>query len=400
MYGPHLRVLFHYITDPVVDKEQFTKISDFQNFLSGSFKTKLIGLYNASLKSLDLPAKNHHFTFDRRIFTGHDEESGKRFFDPKEVKREYIKPYTGYIISGLARTIGTIDYLNSYDMDDLPNIMTKNLRKSAINNVVGRFKLKDYVGGKRGADVRNLPNIVSRKELFETVREFKKFLTPRFNQKQTTALLNSSYEMFKMASEQDLKGYVCTIKYVHMMMNGDEIERPYNCNWDFMEAENFMEEEYFVVGGKNFLVDPNQLLINHRQKFHELRDRYRLYHPERADGIVNITSDVTGRTVRVNVKGAFSYQEDLKNFLPIMFSESLEFGEVKIDKGVGGRNDIGQWAWNYDYGRPTSWKNQYATFGGLFPDAKSTEREMYDLMYTVRLTQSLRPFSNMFTTVP
>ncbi len=86
-----------------------------------------------------------------------------------------------------------------------------------------------------------------------------------------------------------------------------------------------MEEENFVVGGSKFLIDPNLLLINHRQDFHELRDRYRIYHPISDDGIVEITSDATGVPVRINAKGPFKLQQSLQNYFPTKFSTGLEY---------------------------------------------------------------------------
>jgi hypothetical protein len=123
-----------------------------------------------------------------------------------------------------------------------------------------------------------------------------------------------------------------------------------------------------------------------------------MYHPENEDGNVDITSDATGAIVRINMKNAFQVQRDLKRYLPVSFETSINHDGVSINNDVGTYNERGQWMWNYDYGRPTAWQGDAVKFGGLFPDA--TNENIYDIMYSVRLTRSLRPLSNLFTTVP
>lgn len=394
VYGPHVMALFHYFADPEPTSNQFRKISDLQNFLYKDVRPYLVQYLVEAQKSLSQNAEFHHFSLDRRIYIGADED--KRFFDEVEAKKEYIKPYTSYVISGLARTIGSIDYFYSYNFDDMPKIMQAVLRKSAINSILGRFKLRP--GKRESWEDRSLPKIMSKKEIFDIVDNYKKFGTLRFEEAESQKYLNESYSMFALASEHDLKGYVCSIQYPSTMMSGGVLEDSYKCDWSFMEDESFQEEEYFVVGGSKFLVDPNLLLINHRQDFHELHDRYRIYHPVSEDGIVSITSDATGQVVRIMAQGAFKAQKDLKNFLPVEFSTNYKSDTVTVKNDVGAYNKNGQWEWNYDYGRPTKWRSQYVTFGGLFPDL--TNDNAYDIMASVRLTRSLRPFSNLFTTIP
>lgn len=396
-YGPHLRALFHYIADPPEDTVQFLKISELQDTLEKRIKPILVNFLNRAVTSMKLPAFSHNFVFDRRLFMG--EQAGKRFFDPEEARKEYIKPYTGYIISGLARTLGALEYVSNYNFDQLTDIMNDALKKSAINSLFGRLKVKGRYGRTKSEKVRSLPAIIGFEEIYDIVTKssYKKFLTPRFSEEVVNKSLERSYKYFALAAEHDLKGYVCSIDYAKKMMEGADIDAEYTCSWAFMESESFQEEEYFIVGGSKFLVDPNQLLINHRQKFHELRDRYRIYHPSRKDGVVSIVSDATGGIVRINVREAFRYRKDLKNFLPIEYSRDINHDGIQIS-GFGSYNRRRQWQWNYDYGRPTRWRDDFVTFGGLLPDA--TNENIYDIMYNMRLTRSLRPFSNTMTTVP
>lgn len=393
-YGRHVLAFFNYFVDPTEKMNQFKSIEEVQDYLSNNVNPMLLGYLSSLELSMKLPNELHHFSFDRRIFSGEDDD--KRYFDPEETKKEYIKPYTSYLISGLARTIGGIDYLSAYNFDELPKIMRSVLKKTAINSIFGRFKIKQ---GRRGeGEVKDLPNIISRKEIFEVVKKFKKFGTPRLNLETTQKNLDHAYKMMALASEHDIKGYTCSITYSSKIMSSEEIEDEYNCDSSFMEDESFREEEYFVVGGSKFLVDPNLLLINHRQDFHELRDRYRIYHPEKENGVVEIVVDATGGIVRINAKGAFKAHKDLKTFIPLEYVTDYKSETVEIKNNVGAYNKRGQWEWNFDYGRPIKWADEAITFGGLFPEA--TNDNIYDIMYHVRLSRSLRPFSNLFTSVP
>ena len=94
----------------------------------------------------------------------------------------------------------------------------------------------------------------------------------------------------------------------------------------------------------------------------------------------------------------FKVFDDLKVFIPETYSNEMVYNGKTLARGYGSHNKNGKWSWNFDYGRPLSWSSEAITFGGLFPDM--TNSNVYDLMYTIRLTQSLRPFSNLFTTVP
>ena len=410
MYGPHIKALFHYLTDPPKGGTKFESLAELQNALYFKIRPQLINLLQKAESSLVLEPELHNFTFDRRIFTG--DSPGKRFFDPSEANREFIKPYMSYIISGMARAIATIDYLYVYNIDDLPNVMRAVLKKSAINQLKSRF----HFGGSsaRGRvgynstrtkkeSVKSLPQVISRKEVFEVIQEnkfsnFLSFASDRVSKEKANEVLSESYQMVQKSAEHDLKGYVCTISYVSKMMNGEKISNDYSCEWGFMEQEGFTEEEFFVVGGKNFLVDPNQLLINHKQKFHELRDRYKIYLENTDNNGVYITSDVTGEPIKINAHAVFKVFEDLKIFIPESYSDKMVYNGEVLASGYGSHNKNGKWSWNYDYGRPLSWSSEAITFGGLFPDMNN--ENVYDLMYTIRLTQSLRPFSNLFTTIP
>lgn len=396
-YGKHILALFHYLFDPPNDEKQFYKISELQDELLKITPT-LEKYLDLAKQSMSLPIENHQFELDRRIYFGLDDDKG--FFDDQEAKKTYIKPYTSTVISVLARTIGFIKYLSVYNFDATTAVMRDVLRKSAINKIRDPLRLKKVWSRIRGRETKTVPNVISREQIFKLVRKYKKWGTSRFKSDKAQKLLDEAYEMFVLSSEHDLKGYVCSIEYPRLMLNGDAISNKYSCYWGYMEAENFMEEENFVVGGSKFLIDPNLLLINHRQDFHELRDRYRIYHPTSDDGIVEITSDATGVPVRINAKGPFKLQESLQNYFPTKFSNGLEYDDIRIEGNVAGTHikKTGQWIWNWDYGRPVAWDSDYVTFSGLFPDA--TNENIYDIMYSVRLTRSLRPFSNFFTTVP
>lgn len=392
-YGPHVKALFHYLTEPVKGVSKFNRPSEVQDFAVNEVKPILSKYLTLALKSLEAKPENHRFQFDRTLLIGVN--GNKRLFNQKEAKKEYIKAHTSFIISALASSIGTIDYVALYNVNDLSAISKQLLRQSAINSVKNRFNLKTYIGGKEV--IKSLPYVLTQKEVTDVVKKFSSFGTMRKSMvARSKEMLDNSYKMFAIAAEHNLKGYVCTIKYSTMVANGQQIGEKYDCDWSFMEAEGFLEEEYFVVGGGQFLVDPNFLLINHRKKFNSLRDSYRMYHSG-GDGSVEIVSDITGAVVKVNMKSLFKGHRDLKIFLPTKFEQSGRFGDIRINNALGDHNADGQWVWNYAYGRPIQWRNDGITFGGLFPEANNNN--IYEIMRSVQLTRSLRPLGLLFTSV-
>lgn len=391
-YGSHIKSIFRYLTDPVEGRTKFYKISEIQDYAYSNVRPILSKYLNLAVKSLEAEAVNHNFMMDRTLLIGI--RGGQSLFDQQEARKEYIKSHTSFIISSLASSIGFIDYTSIYDVDDYSEISKKILRKTAINSVKDRFNITHLIGGKEV--VKSLPYVLTMKEIAPIIKDFNNFGTLRKSVvSKADARVAESYRMFALSAEHNLKGYVCSIQYSSMIMTGQPIPKKYDCDWSFMEAEGFLEEEYFVVGGGKFVVDPNVLLINHRRKFNSLRDRYRMYHPKSANGVVEIVSNATGGVVRVNMKKAFQAHKDLKIFIPTAFETNGDFGGVRIDNGLGTYDSKKQWVWNYAYGRPMQWRNDAVTFGGLFPDANNNN--IYDLMRNIQLTNSLRPLGIIFT---
>jgi len=264
---------------------------------------------------------------------------------------------------------------------------------------------------------RGLPQVITRKEIYEQLRKFPTLLKARYDESTANQKLQKSFDHFALAAQSDLEGYVCSIKYPEMIIQGEEIPADYNCKdleRDMLERDvsqefvriGFQEEEHFVVKGKYFLLDPNQLLLNHKVKFNELSERARLYRESKNGEAVILASDVTGKKISINVRAAFKYQESLQKYFPTTFDDIdmmsarggfdiRGVGQWVTPEGPGTKRR--EWAWNYTYGRPRTWRPDAVTFGGFLPDA--TNANIYELMYTMKLTNALRPFSLLFTTI-
>ena len=316
IYGPHVTALLHYLTDPPADRKKYESISALQDDLL-KFSSILERGVSLAEQGLKMDADKFHFNFDRAIFVGIDEANGKRFLDPDETEKVFIKPYLHYIISGLSRLIGGINYIAMYNLNDVPNIMKKILKKSAINHITGRFKIGSH----------DVPQIVTRAEIRVQIDKFKRtFLKARFDKNKVQEHLDKSFTYLAKAAQADLNGYICSIKYSKMITTDQDIPKDYNCS-DFEEEMStpggFEEEEHFVVKGKNFLVDPNQLLLNHKRKFNELKQRNQLYKGSSDGSDVTIISDVTGKEIVMNVKAAFKAHDSLYKFLPASYEKRL-----------------------------------------------------------------------------
>ena len=173
-----------------------------------------------------------------------EQKNGKTLFDQEEAKKEYIKAHTSFVISGLAASIGYIDYVSIYNVDEFSEISKKMLKKSAINSVKDRFKIRQLIRGQEV--VKSLPFVLTMKEVSDVIKEFDNFGTLRSSvSSEAKSRVDESYRMFALAAEHNLKGYVCSIKYTSMAMSGQPIPKEYNCDWSFMEAGRVFRRRVF-----------------------------------------------------------------------------------------------------------------------------------------------------------
>jgi len=394
VYGPHIKTLFHYLTEAPQDpkKTMFHTVSELQAALmeiSPVFEKHVLNEL-IKLKSSIKDPEAIQFKIDKALWIGKDDKI--RFLDPYENEKYFIKPYLNYIISGLSRIVGGAKYASCYNFDDVPNIMRTILIKSAINSL--ESKMRQIV------TIQSLPNILTRKEIYGTLIKYPHFLKARYPEEQTNKILAQSFNHFMIAAQNDLEGYGCSIAYPYAIENNSNEYMENNCKRFHDENRNqILSGNYFTATGNDYLLDPNQLLIDLKQKLHELRERYKLYAESRKGEDVTIVSDATGEPITLNVRKAFMYHKTLQKFFPVTFEENIN--ETYPIQGVGQKvsipgRDKAEWLWNYAYGRPKSWDDP--THGGFLPEA--TDENMYDQMRNIILTNSTRPFSQFFLTTP
>ena len=394
--GDHTKAFFQYIIDPSPEKNnKFTKISEVQDFLYKSIRPQLAQLQNKLFYALKTrPAADFDFYFDRILVKGVSEDL--TYLDAEQAKKRVIKPHFSFVLSMLSQGIGFIEYAYVYNIDDFPKVMRKALTKSAINQATNRFRVVTFSVNSLAGKETSLPYVISRKEYFDWVKSYPSLLSARFNEAVAQPILDSSYNNFKIAAQQNLKAYSCSIEYPINMASGNEPSDGYVCDGSFMKG-GFEADENFVRGGSEYLVSPNLLLLNQKSELRHLLQKVKMY-SQIGNEPVAIISQITGQKINVSLRNGFKYHASLTKFLPIDFNSTykLEDGSQMQGQQVGSYSKSKQWAWNYNYGKPTGWIDP--TFGGVFPDF--TNQNIYHMMATVDLTPELQRVGRIFTTVP
>ncbi|MGZ3746509.1 MAG: hypothetical protein ACXWRE_04100 [Pseudobdellovibrionaceae bacterium] len=375
LYGPHVKALFDFITYPSRKAgPEFKKFSDLQDFALGTLAPKLEKVIAVAAEMEKLPSANFEFQFDRTILVG--QGNNLRFLDPEEAKKLFIKPYHYTMTFLLQRTLASIYYIGAMDLDELPVVFNRVIRETTINTVRGDLRMGDPAKG------------VTPKMVYNVFHGTKSFLGWRkqitIANKNVTAqsLLDRSFYFGATSAYYQLAGYVCGIKYPYARSHSQmpEIDRKKDC-MTFDQEGN--PESYFVANGSKFLFNPNHMILNFKKKYHAFHDRARVYAGSQNNQYTDVYSDVTGQTVRVNVKPFFSTNVSQRDFLPTGYSPESASSPVP---------ELGVKAWNYDHGKPTQFKDY--TFGGFFDRSQVNSTEsLYHAMSTVLYTEAIEPFA-------
>ncbi|WP_413289698.1 hypothetical protein [Bdellovibrio sp. HCB337] len=376
LYGPHVKAAFDFITYPSEKAgPSFAKFSDFQDFALATLAPKLEKIVAASAELEKLPSANFEFMFDRTILVG--QGPGLRFLDPEEAKKLFTKPYHYTVTFVLQRALATIYYVGAMDLDELPVVFNRVIRATTINTVRGDLRIGDPAKG------------VTPKMVYDVFASTKSFLGWRnkitVNGKEVTAqsLLDRSFYYGLTSSYYQLAGYVCGLKYPYARTRGTilEIERTKDCMAFDQEGAG---SNYMIANGSPYLFNPNAMVLDFKQKYHALRDRVRAYSAAQKGDYVSIVSDVTGQSIRVNVKAFFKADVSQRDFMP------TGYANAPASSGVEGMPNVK--AWNYDHGKPNAFKDY--SFGGFFDRSQVNSSEsLYKAMSTVLYTDAIAPFA-------
>jgi hypothetical protein len=383
LYGSHVKALFDFLTYPSHRAGQpFKKVSELQDWALSTLAPKGEEILRLAGMLEKLPAENFEFEFDRTVLVG--EGNNIRFLDPEEAKKLFIKPYHYTLTSLAQRALGTLYYVSAMDLDELPIVANKILKKTTINNFYGELRLNNPAKG------------VTPQMTYDSIRETRSFLAWRQGIKvngksvSTQELLDRAFELGHRSAYYQLAAYVCGIKYPAVRAQGQILasDRMKDCV-GFEQEGN--PESYFVANGSKFLFNPNIMITDFKEKYHMFRDRARAYAESASGKYATILSDVTGQSVRVNLKALFSAKVSQRDFLPTGYTAA---GEASFPvPGLPGVR-----AWNYDYGKPMTFRDY--SFGGFFDPSEVTDsKSLYRAMTTVGYTKSIAPFA-IFIRVP
>lgn len=369
MYGPHVKAIFNYLTEPVA-QPKFAKPADLQDFLLNRIAPKLEQLTQLSALADNLPPEVFQVQMDRSIMVGEGE--GLRFIDPSEQQKLFIKPYHYSMRFILERYLGAIYYLSALDLDEYTNVVGGVIRQTAINMV----RPGDYAKG------------VTPMMVVDSIKRTNSFLTWRksimMSGQPVTAqqLLDKAYAHASLGARYERAAYVCGITVPLMMAYGRQFNaNPGECAAFPNEAE---AENYYVPRGKNFLLNPNHMLIGFRTKYHEVMERARVFQSADQNQPTTITSDVTGRSITVNVRALFK-----DTFVPRnAMATSFAFPD-QASRQIKSLN--GALAWNYDSGKPIAYSDY--TFAGFLPQQSADMKDFSKTMATLVYTKSIAPFS-------
>lgn len=374
VYGHHVRALFDYLVDPSDVKGQpFKKVSDLQDYLLNQVAPVMEGVLAraTSNEMMQLPDANFEFQFDRRIMTGVRDQIS--FIDPEEAVKTFIKPYHYTMTFLLQRALMSIYYFGTLDMDDLPLVVARVLKATTLNTFKSDLRI---LGGDTAMGVTPQLVFEAIKKSSSTFLEFRREL----GDAQVKALLDKSFALGKQSAQYQNMAYVCGLKY----HEGANLNYPSDC----LGFPDSWRPNRFYSNGSKYLFDPNRMAINFKAKYHAFRDRARAYTAaaEKPNDYYTLTSDVTGKQLRVRLHAFFEPKNSQRSFLPTSY---LAPGDASTTVIVGGKSVK---KWNYDHGQPVSYDDY--TFGGFFDPAQVRDlASLENAMTTLLYTDSVAPFA-------
>lgn len=378
LYGKHILALFDFVTTPSRNVgPEFKTVTEAQQYLVGKAAPLLESLIAQARAMENLPAENFNFKLDRTLFVGLSDDV--RFLDRNETVKQFIKPNLYSITFALQRTLGSLYYWSALNVDDMPAVASEVVAATTINEYKG--KLRSLLSANKLA--KGVTPIIT----FDVIKKYPNYFTFRDvaytkldGTKDTVtaqALLDRAYTNFFNASYYEMAAFNCIIEYT---VSG-------NMNATLKDCANGDNQDYsaqHAANGQDFMFNPNLLLIDYKIKKAALVQRYKLYANNAANGAyADITSEVTGKSLSLNVKALFNAKNSPRNFFPTAFAKA---DQASYQSGIGVHG------WNYDHGFPVAYGNKKDfTFGGFFnpsqvADIKSLNTAMATIVYTRSLT--------------
>jgi hypothetical protein len=403
LYGPHVKALLDFITEPSEGQDQkpnefiksselkmkFATVADAQDWLLRNITPELEKLIygengKGGLTALEgLPDRSFVYDFDRTLLVGHG--NGLTFIDPEEARKLFIKPYLYTMKFLLQRALMGIYYVSALELNDLPKVAAKVLSKTELNEFRGELRPE----GKTAKGMT--PEI-----LYTSYRDGRRFLsfrnTTRMSISGAERLLDRAFELGLESAEYQLRAYVCGITYVQASENRGVADPRVDFD-SCSRRPDIREGETFVRNGNKYLFDPNSMIESFKSKFTEFKERAELFEVNKQGRCYQIHSDVTGDTFCLNARKAFfsTLSGSQRDLLPYQFelpgqpSQTVNLPDFPREP-----------QWNYTHGRPTDYRNTNGetdfTMNGFF-DKGATIDDLKRNMTTLLYTKSVAPFA-------
>ncbi|MFA6238165.1 MAG: hypothetical protein WC635_12605 [Bacteriovorax sp.] len=368
VYGDHVKAIFNFLTYPSHHAgKPFQSVAELQAFLLNTVTPQLDEFLALAKKSEKLPAANFEVLIDKTLAVGISEEL--RFIDKEEAKKIFIKPYFFALEGLLHRVQGSLYYFSAIELNDLPKVANALLKKTTINTFIGELRAP-------GDSVKGVTPILSG----QAIKKFPKYLTWKkeiqYRGTNVTAqsLLDRSFNYFRAAAHYQRAGYICGLSYP---LNSENNEHMTEAGLSACGSLSSLDvASYHVNNGREYLFDPNGLVLRFKQKNKTHQDRVRVFEGAANGQYVRVLSDATGKSVDVFAKAFFNTKQSQRDFLPISFKNVDASSRVE---------ELNTYAWNYNYGKPAGYRD--FTFNGFFNSNQvnsidSLEKAMATLLYS------------------
>ncbi len=385
LYGSHVDALFDYLTYPSnAAGEPFESISKLQDYLLFQVAPRLEGLMKLIVELEKQPSENFEFQFDRTLLVGKKDDL--RFIDREETEKLFIKPYFYTLTFLVQRALGTIYYVGAMDLDEMPIVFNRVLKKTTLNNFAGNLRLGDPV---KGVTPEMTYEIIKSKEIKSFLKWRQKVSSANGKSVQVQELLDRAFYYGQVSASYQLSAYVCGLKYAYQRSRGQIMQINNRASECSVLDQVGNTSSYFITSGDKYLFNPNSMILNFKKKSNMFRDRVRAYQAASTDSYATITSDVTGKPLDVNIKAFFKSNVSQRDFLPTGYTNI----PAKSPSSIAGVD-----SWHYDHGKPMEFADY--SFNGFFNKGKVKDTQsLYEAMTTLLYTDAIAPFA-IFIRVP
>jgi hypothetical protein len=401
-YGSHLKSLFAYLTDPPdeLNISRFSSFGDFQaNFrkvylmAEAGRPARLDSVLQELIKIGEKPLAYFDFSIDKHLVLGKGDDA-VRFLRETDMVKHFIAPYHYDVLYVLERTLGYIYYVTSVNVDAIPAISAEVLTQSLINNPTapGRTDINE-VQLENAGGLASLPASITPDTVYSAAMRHGEFLTSLLPLKEFNAQLDTAFKHFSNAAKHELWAYVCGIK-IPLGKAVTNIDAA-NCGTiDFGSEAIDMQR---VARGRDYLLDPNQLLIDVDRNVMDYQQRVQIFSLEAMNKIQPILSQITGKKLNLNAYALFHFKGDENqkvDLKPFFFPKTFH----RIKNVANAKT----WQWDHQFGKPLEWYSpSFNGFVTLEGGREPSGAEFYKVVLpTFRYTPSMAAFANLFVTAP